>query len=67
MEYPKEYITLKNKFFKLKKELVQAKANNVEEEVLSGYWDEVEQCWYQILDCEQDYGFKIDFEPLKGI
>jgi phosphoribosyl-ATP pyrophosphohydrolase len=38
----------------------QAIADGVSEDDREGIWDEIEQCWYHILDLQSEHGFELD-------
>ena len=58
--YPQEYIEAKQQLIKWKQELNQAIADGVSEDHREGIWDELEQCWYHILDLQSEHGFELD-------
>tara|TARA_S200002703_G_scaffold22701_1_gene19403 strand:- start:1655 stop:1879 length:225 start_codon:yes stop_codon:yes gene_type:complete len=60
MNYPEEYILARNQLISLKAEMKQAIANGMSEDEREGIWEEIEQCWYHILDVQSDHGFELD-------
>jgi phosphoribosyl-ATP pyrophosphohydrolase len=58
--YPEEYILARNQLISLKAEMKQAIADGVSEDDREGIWDEIEQCWYHILDLQSEHGFELD-------
>ena len=58
--YPEEYIKARQQLIDLKAEMKQAIANGVSEDDREGIWDEIEQCWYHILDLQSEHDFELD-------
>jgi phosphoribosyl-ATP pyrophosphohydrolase len=58
--YPEEYIKARQQLIDLKAEMKQAIADGVSEDDREGIWDEIEQCWYHILDLQSEHGFELD-------
>jgi len=58
--YPEEYIKARQELIDLKAEMKQAIADGMDEDQREGIWDEIEQCWYHILDLQSDHGFELD-------
>lgn len=59
-KYPNEYIQAREELLRWKAELNQAIRDGVSEDEREGIWDEIEQCWYHILDLQTEHGFDLD-------
>lgn len=59
-KYPDEYIQAREELLRWKAELNQAIRDGVSEDEREGIWDEIEQCWYHILDLQSEHGFDLD-------
>jgi len=59
-KYPDEYIQAREELLRWKAELNQAIRDGVSEDEREGIWDEIEQCWYHILDLQTEHGFDLD-------
>tara|TARA_Y100001938_G_C8066080_1_gene420255 strand:- start:1542 stop:1748 length:207 start_codon:yes stop_codon:yes gene_type:complete len=60
MNYPEEYIKARQELIDLKAEMKKAIADGVSADDREGIWDEIEQCWYHILDLQTDHDLELD-------